>query len=355
MHPMTQLPHLPRLVRRATGAARPLACAGAIALAALAATGGSVAAQTPLPVSVANLIRFCLFGPDGLRPAQTAFELEYAVQKLQNTPRGVLSQAAPGLYRFSQTNPTMTLELKLPDAQGAGHCLAYGPALNAGDAAAAADKFVEFRFLGDSMTALPTSGTITRRYSVPNLPYTLELLAYGADGFGNIVGLSFSGVQPGTGSKRLAPAGTASDAVVQQAIGGALLACARHIGNAPALRPAIEAAGFVYERPADSQGDRLIYFGASDTVRVNAGGFRCEIESASIQAGTSAQLVSAYLNAQLPGQFTAYGTQQGRCASFIRQSGASAPLSISVRNPGSNGNAPCNPAGASVIHFEVPG
>ncbi|MBL3701583.1 hypothetical protein GI582_02625 [Sulfitobacter sp. BDSS02] len=89
----------------------------------------------------------------------------------------------------------LTVEIKLIDSNGSGHCIAYGPALATGDAEAAAERFAGDGPLMQMQMADPGS-TLTRRYSATGLPFTAELLSYGADGVGPVVGLVFAGVDP---------------------------------------------------------------------------------------------------------------------------------------------------------------
>lgn len=311
-------------------------------------------AQNTSANSIANVLRFCTFSPDGRRTAAHAFELEDAIPTLSNTPRGTLSKVGPGLYRFSVQNPQITLELKMVDSSGNGHCLTYGPALFPGFGAAVADEFVRMQFLRGLTPATPAS-TMTRRYTSVNLPYALELVSYNAPGFGEIAGLIFSGVQPGMRATKLASASAATPAQTQGLLGNAVVACAQFISPGTNLRAALEAAGMRVDRPSASSDQWLIYFGANNTVQIEAGPGWCEIKSTAVQAGTTAQLVNNYLSARLPGQFTPRNPHEGVCANFGSQNTNGVPLFIEIRNPNVRGRQPCNPAGASEIQFVIPG
>lgn len=131
-----------------------------------------------------------------MRDASRAADLAHAVSSSPDfgwQPQ----ELSPGLWQLQSKDSAfgITLEIKLIDDNGSGHCIAYGPALATGDAEAAAERFAEDSRLMQMQLADPGS-TLTRRYRATGLPFTAELLAYGADGVGPVVGLVFAGVDP---------------------------------------------------------------------------------------------------------------------------------------------------------------
>lgn len=337
--------HKPRFLR----AALRLALVGVIALAAI---GERATAQTPLPTTVANLIRYCLFSPDGLRAPEAAFDMQQAVQHLARRSGPKFSEVAPGLYRLANPNPSVTVEMKLRATDGTAHCLVYGPGLFPGMGAPSADKFVEL-FYRNAILAAPT-GSVTRRYTFAGLPYQMELVSYVAQGVGEVVGLTFTGLSANLRSAQLADAGAASAAETQGVIGNAMLACAQNIGGGLNQRQALEAAGVRHDRPIGTSGFSHVYFGANNTVKVIAGPGTCQIQSRSVPAGTAVQLVQNYLNARMPGVFVSGTSDRYVCGLFRNVSPTSGPLILQVGNI-DNPAAYCSPLGAAQIDFVVPG
>ncbi|MEX0280239.1 MAG: hypothetical protein AB3N13_03490 [Arenibacterium sp.] len=349
---MTHAIHKPKITLRARRAMWALFWAGCAVVVSLVANGTALQAQTPIPTTVANLIRYCLFSPDGLRGPETAYDMRLAVQHLANHSSRAFVPVAPGLYRISQANPPLTVEMKLRDANGAAHCLVYGPALTPGMGPPSADKFVEL-FYRNATLSVP-SGTVTRRYTFAGLPYQMELVAYAAQSVGEIVGLTFTDIPANLRTTEMADAGTASATEIQGVMGNAAMACAQNIGYGANLRGALEAAGLRYDRPIGTSGRSHVYFGAQNTVQVTAGPGTCRIQSRAVQAGTAVQLVQNYLNARLPGRFVTTAPDRYTCGGFRNVSSNSGPLILQITNI-DNPSAYCSPVGPAQINFVVPG
>ena len=97
-----------------------------------------------------------------------------------------------------------TIEIKLPDATGAAHCMIFGPSLGSGQGALTADKFVELNFLKGLVPAAAPQG-VTRRYNIPGAPYRADLIAY-SPASGDVVGFAFSGVPQNLTTRALSAA-----------------------------------------------------------------------------------------------------------------------------------------------------
>lgn len=316
-------------------------------------------AETPRHVSAANELRICLWEKGGLRSAARAGELQRGIERFRTEDMWALTETAPNLYRVTRRSYQrgLTAEIKLPDDTGAAHCLLFGPNLQVGDAARAADTFVEFGFLQDLVPAQAQDG-IQRRYVAPNLPFTLELIAYHAEGFGDVVGLFLSGLNDVPQSRQLT-AGRADvprDSV-RAYMAWALQTCVLNLGNEGWIRSAIEKGGFVYGWPTGGSLVSHVYFLPDNSVSATVNGHACEIETNYVGVTETLQITRNTLNSAFPGQFTEYQTStssRGNCTSFSK-TGSNQPLVIYVENldPGASFN--CAESGASRIRFEIPG
>ena len=311
------------------------------------------AAQTPAFISAANELRLCLWENGGLRSAERAGELERGIERYRSESIWAVTETGPGLFRVTRAKPSgMTAEIKLPDDSGAAYCFLFGPKRQAGDAARAADRFVEMGLLQGLQAAEPAAG-MQRRYIAPELPFGMELIAYNAEGFGEIVGLTFTGLNETAPSRQLTSGRPeVSRDTVRAYTAWALETCIRNFGNADWMRGAFETGGFAYGWQEGGSSGRHVYFLEDNSLSASVAAHGCEIVTHYIAAPETHQLVRATLQRAYPGQYREW-TSVG-CGSFGR-SGGDMPLVVNVADQSSGAAASCTGAGASRIWFEVPG
>lgn len=302
-------------------------------------------------MTASSFLKMCLSEDTGLRRAERAHEMDLGLPLLSRQGWQVAT-VAPGLYRVSRNNGTITVEMKMPDAQGNAHCLAFGPGLLPGDAGRAADRFNQNGHLG-ALVATPTQG-YDRRYTAQGLPFQLDLVAYKAQGFGDVVGLVMSGIQPDTRSRELSPSGAQLQSV-QNAISAAIRVCINALGNAEAQRVGMTSAGLQYERAADAQGRLHTYFTPDNAVKVTSGPGTCVIETRQMPVSFAVQTTFAAAHATRPGQFDMKTENRTGCRYVLARPGTGMPISFQVRNIAGQGNGACADDGTSRITLVVAG
>lgn len=312
-------------------------------------------AQTPRGVSVANSLRICLLEKGGFRDAPRAADLQASVAVAPG-PRWNVTEIAPGVFRLSSHIDPIIVEIKLPDASGSGHCLAFGGGLTPEDAAKAADTYVEFGF-GRGLQPVAAGNGVLRRYQHPGLDFTYELVAYVAPNVGPIVGLAFTNVTANRPEKRALSAGDArvSRQNVATILGWATAACALTLGDEARTRQTFEGGGFEFGHGTGGNSPRSIYFYPDNSVSADVAGFMCNIDTRYIDGGEAAAIVQAALDQHLPGQFLRGSFSPDACATFTRNYGTGTPLVIYVSSLPPDRGRSCARDGTTRIQFEVPG
>lgn len=330
------------------------ACTVALGL----ASAAPASADTPRHISAANELRLCLWEKDGLRSAVRAGELHRGIERYRSETMWALTEIEPNLYRVTRAKPSgLTAEIKLPDETGAAHCLLFGPNLQTGDAALAADTFVEFGFMKGFAPAQAREGT-QRRYVAADIPFSLELVAYHAEGFGDVVGLFFNGLNNVPVSRQLtAGRSDVPRDTVRAYVAWALQTCVLNLGNEDWMRSAIEKGGFVYGWPEGGSSGQHVYFLPDNSVSAGVSGHACDIETNYVGVTETLHLTRNTLNSAFPGQFSESQTSnssRGNCSSFYK-TGGNPPVVIYVENLDAGATNTCFESGASRIRFEIPG
>lgn len=313
------------------------------------------AAQTPAPVSVANDLRACIVDQNGFREAARLAQLDASMAMVPNRRWSNVTEVAPGVHRIMGSTPDITIEIKLRDASGAAHCMAFGSKLGSGQAALAADKFVELGFLTGLEPAPPEQG-MSRRYVVTGPPYKAELIALRSTGHGEVVGFSFAGVPPNLTTRALSradPNVTAQS--VNLALSNAINICLRNYFDRATLQAALPAGGFDLGF-ADGRNENVqTFFTADNAVSVRLGPGQCQIETLYLSPSAAIQIVGAALNANAPGMFEFRNQSHTGCPGFFAGPGLNLPLSLNIQNTGPRGPATCTEDGTSRITFVVAG
>ncbi len=305
-------------------------------------------------ISAANELRVCLWDRDGsLRTAPRAGELAGGVAYFQSSPHFAITEIATGTYRVTRRKPSgLSVDLKLPDGAGQASCLLFGLKLQPGDAARTADKFVELGFLQGFVPAQPGAG-LDRRYVAQGLPFAMELVAYDAPGFGQVVGLMLSGLNRVAPSRQLTSAqpGFARD-TIRAFAAWTLQTCVNHLLDAPTLRKALEDAGFVYGWPAGSRQSRHVYFLPDNSLSVTVGSGSCDIKTNYMGGREAAALTHETLTRAFPGGFRANTSGATGCARHIGTNRLQIIYVYSLKGGRGSG---CLEDGTSLITFEIPG
>ncbi len=312
-------------------------------------------AQTPRGVSVANSLRICLLEKGGFRDAPRAANLQASVAVAPG-PRWNVSEIAPGVFRLTSHIDPIIVEIKLPDAYGNGHCLAFGGGLTPDDAAKAADTYVEFGF-GRGLQPVNGGNGVLRRYQHPGLDFGYELVAYQAPGIGPVVGLAFTNVTGGAPRKQALSAGDArvSPREVRFTLAWAAATCAATLGNEARIKAAFESGGFKFSHATGASAPQSTYFDLGNAISAKVSSYSCEIDTRYVGAGDAAAQVEIGLNQKMPGQFRRSAPSYGSCATFIRNSGAGSPLNIYVSSLPTGQQRTCVQDGTSRVQFEIPG
>ena len=312
-------------------------------------------AQTPRGVSVANSLRICLLEKGGFRDAPRAADLQASVAVAPG-PRWNVTEIATGVFRLTSHIDPIIVEIKLPDANGNGHCLAFGGGLTPGDAAKAADTYVEFGF-GRGLEPVPPSNGVLRRFQHPGLEFGYELLAYEAPVIGPIVGLAFTNVSANRPVKREL---TGRDPQVSQQnvrtlLGWTTAVCALTLGDAARTKQTLEGGGFEFGHGSGGSSPRSTYFYPDNSISAEVASYMCEIGSRYLSGPDAVDVVMAALNQHLPGQFTMRGASREICATFSRNPGTGGPLVIYVSSWSTDSRRHCANDGTTRIQFEIPG
>ncbi|MCB1343265.1 MAG: hypothetical protein KDK24_19795 [Pseudooceanicola sp.] len=328
----------------------------ALLLAAFASVPVTAPAQTPRHIAASNELRICLWEQGGLRSLAQAWELSRGIDYFRGERIWAVSETGAGLYRVTRSKPSgLIAEIRLPDASGNATCLLFGPALQPGDAALAADHFVSTRYPEGFRPAEPTPG-LERRYVAVGLPYQLELVAYRAEGFGDIVGMVLTGASSLPTARQLtAGQPDVSRETVRAYAAWALEICARNIGNDEWIRAAIEKGGFVLDPAAVVGSSMTKYFLPDNSMSASVGAFLCDIETRYMGAAETVQLTRDTLNRAFPGVYREDQASNGDCRAFHSTAGGNMPINIYVGNIGQGAQRVCAEDGTSRIKFEIPG
>ncbi|MGR3565956.1 MAG: hypothetical protein ACU0FH_07380 [Heliomarina sp.] len=334
--------------------------AAALAISASLFFPDTVNAQTPGDIKAANELRVCLWEEGGIRSAPRAGELQLGIDRFQNEKIWSVNQVETGVYRITRNQPSgLTAEIRLPDENGNATCLVYGPAMSAGQAAGAADKFVEFGTLkgfpeGGGFVAAEPLQNMSRRYVAQGLPFSLELVAYEAPGFGQIVGMTFAGLDKVEDARQLTVGqAPASRETLRAYSAWALQTCAQNIADSDWLRSAFDNSGLEYGWPA-SNGH--VYFLPDNSLSVKFNSYTCEIDTHYMGVAEARQLVRETLNRAYPGQFSDMQSSDGSgCQSFISHANPNMPIIVNVENLDNDARRTCVEDGSSRIYFEIPG
>ena len=311
--------------------------------------------QTPAATSVANDLRASIAGEGGLRDAQRIGQLDASMARVPNRRWTNVVEIAPGVHRISDAKADITIEIKLRDATGAAHCVAFGPKLRPGDGALAADKFVELGFMTGFVNSPPRAGT-QRRYVVANAPYTAELVAMQTAEQGDVVGFVFSDVPAGLTTRALSRGdASVSTAAVQSALGNGINICLRNFFQADSVDQSLTAAGFEFGFETGGSYPQQTYFTADNAVSVTLGQGSCRIETAYLSPEGTRQVTAQALERNAAGIFRFNTSGYDGCPSFSAGPGLNMPLVLGITNLSSGGRATCIADGTSRIRFEVPG
>lgn len=338
------------------GSSRRGLLAPGLSAAALSVLAAAAPAQTPAPVSVANDLRACISGTEGFRDGPHLGELQKSLEAVPNKYWTGVTEIAPGVTRLTSAHSDITVELRLPDASGSGHCLAFGPSLRQGDGARTADTFVEFNFL-PGFAAAETPAGYTRRYVFPDLSYTVELVAFQTPDLGEVVGFTFAGVPQDLKTRELSAGDpNVSPDYVRAIVAWATQVCALTMPGNEQVRKAIEDGGFEYGHANGGNPEVVTYFLPDNSVSATVGGYTCTIDTRYLGAPEATALVDAMLRERLAGRFQRSAqTFNGACAVFSNIHPGHGPLVISVGQRTQSAQRTCVDDGTTRIWFEVPG
>lgn len=329
-----------------------LASGAAIALSFL--QGAPLQAQTPAPVSLANDMRACAVDGSGFRKTARMGELKASLAQVPNRRWPQVTEIAPGVHRLANSKSPTVIEIKLPETDGTAHCVAFGPNLSAGQGALVADKFVELGFLKGFTAAPPTAGT-TRRYVMQNAPYSVELIAYSAEGFGEIVGFSFAGV-PKDLTTRAASSGDPDVTYqgLEASLTNAVNMCFWGTSNRQDARHALEQAGYELGFADGREPDQRTYFTPDNSVSVRITSWSCDIVTHYLSPSAALQITQNALNTTASGVFRRYTENQSGCDMLTAAgSGFHMPVYVNFYKAERADGASCTENGTSRITFGV--
>lgn len=312
-------------------------------------------AQTPVPITVANILRTCIADAQGTRDATRLVQLDRSLATVPNRRWTGVMEIAPGTHRITSAISPETIEIKLPDANGSAHCVVFGPTLTPGQGALSADKFVEFNFLPGLIAATPPQG-VSRRYVMQGAPYPAELIAFNAPGLGEVVGFTFAAVPPGQTTRRLSVGdANVTYEAVRTAINSAVMICARDVTNVEVASQSLTAAGFELGYQDGRSANRRTFFTPDNAVSVEVSPGSCTVETKYAHPSTAVQFTGAALNAAAPGVFQ-YRTQGlNGCPSYYASTSYPIPLSLEIFNVRDAHPSTCIEDGTSRITFTVAG
>jgi hypothetical protein len=310
-------------------------------------------AQTPVAVSAANDLRVCLLSAQGMRDAPRLAQLDLSIGQLRDGRWGPLTEIAPGVFRLSRAGTDRTVEIKLPDASGAAHCMIFGPGLSSGQGALTADKFVELGFATGLAPAAASEG-LTRRYSVTGSPYQADLVSY-STAHGDVVGFVFAGVPQGQTTRRLS-SGDASvtGQAVALALRNAIDVCLRTLFDTNTVDDALAAYGFDFGFSTGGATASDVYFTADNAVSVQIYGGLCHIDTNYAGPGPTVQIAQDVLNRAAPGIFV-YRTEHNGCPAFYGGPRIYPPVFLTISNAQHQGRQTCIEDGTVRITVSVVG
>ena len=312
-------------------------------------------AQTPVPISVANILRTCISDADGTRDAARLAQLERSLATVPNRRWTNKVEVGPGVHRITGATSLETIEIKLPDANGAAYCIVYGPSIAVGQAALSADKFVEMSFLPGLVAAQPPQG-VARRYVMQGAPYQIELLAFNTAEVGDVVGFAFASVPQNLTTRSLSVGDpTVTYQNVSAAITNAVMICTRDITNIEGAAQALTATGFQLGYRDGRDANRRTFFSADNAVSVRVSPGTCTVDTKYLHPSTTAQITSAALNAAAPGVFQYRAQGSNGCPGFSSSGRYHIPLYLEIFNVRSQGRSTCIEDGTSRIAFQVAG
>lgn len=313
----------------------------------------SVAADAASANSVANSLKICLRDHEGFRDGPRAADLATAVEVAPG-PRWTVTPIGDGLFRLTGSSDPTVIDIKVPDVAGSAHCLAFGAKMQPGDAPLVADRFVELGYIQGFVAAEPAEG-MSRRYVMPGLPFQMELVSYEAEGFGQVVGLTFAGVTGPQEARKLADAGQVAPETALAFLGWTLQTCIQTFGNTESMRAALEAGGFEFGH-ADGRQEQFTYFLPDNSVSATVGSYTCNIDTNQVGVGRSVPQATSVLNQSMPGQFQQNERSTGGCIGYYRRSGGDqGPLNIYVGDLANGRGQSCVEDGTTRIRFEIPG
>ena len=325
---------------------------GAVLATALPLAAPAVA-QTPVAISAANDLRVCLLDARGLRDTARLAQLDLSLQQIREKNWGPLTEIAPGIYRMQRNGTDRTVEIKLPDASGAAHCMIFGPSLTSGQGALTADKFVELGFATGLAPAAATEG-LTQRYSVTGAPYQADLISYSTAN-GDVVGFVFSGVPQGQTTRRLSSGdASVSGQAVASALRNAIDVCLRTFFDMNTVDDALAAYGFELGFSTGGATASDVYFTADNAVSVQIDGGLCHIDTHYAGPGPTVQIVQDVLNRTAPGIFV-FRTEHNGCPAFYGGPRIDPPVFLTISNAQHQGRQTCIEDGTVRITVTVVG
>lgn len=261
----------------------------------------------------------------------------------------------PDHYRLSRTrDPSfgVEIEVNLNDGAGSAYCIAYGPALQPGDAAAAADRAVAEGLMPPGTTRLDPSGTgYTRGYSAQNGALTVGLSAYQVNG-AEIAGFTISGL--GRVPDRLP-----FDEAVRQNLALGLRLCIEGEMPPEARAATFRSAGFA-ERLQKSDGNTMHHFtapGETARVELSYGEMPSDCRVFTEHLGvTGAAAVLDWVVPQLAPNLVRIETlgeinpATGQPALCVRYEDPANPIGLVIGALPGNTNSACAETGASILY-----
>ncbi len=313
-----------------------------------------LAAQTPVEISAANDLRVCLLSAQGFRDATRLAQLDASLEQIRTRNWGALTEIAPGVFRMARNGTDRTIEIKLPDASGAAHCMAFGPSIRRGLGALTADKFVELSFLTGLVPA-PVPQGMSRRYTVTGAPYQADLIAY-PTAQGDVVGFAFSGVPQGLTTRKLSQ-GDASVSLpqVRTALSKAVDVCLRQFFSRDTVATALEAHGFEFGFETGGSDTDKVYFTPDNAVSVEVGSGVCTVETNYVGPAVTVQIAGAALNSVAPGIYVYTPDNHYGCGGYYAEGRIDPPVFLTFEDAHSQGRATCIENGTSRITVSVVG
>lgn len=312
-------------------------------------------AETPVPISVANDLKACIYDAQGVRDSTRVAQIETSLAQIPNRRWTSKTEVAPGVFHVTDRNRQIVIEFKLRDANGAAHCLAFGPKLGTGQGALTADKFAEFKFMAGLVPAAPAQG-MTRRYQIAGAPYDADLVAMQTASQGDVVGFVFSKV-PGALTTRALSRNNpdVSYRSVSTSLANAVNICLRNFGNSETIPAALSAYGFEFGFADGRNENKRTYFTPTNSVSIQIQPGICEITTTYLSPSATNTIAISKLNSDASGMFIPRTDNQSGCPGFYAAPALNIPMFINIYNAGQSGRATCNEDGTSRITFGVAG